>query len=74
MYHYKCSGYKAGFEEIQQAEALKTCVHKCNEAQSHKDWNKLLIETQNVLSLGADSATEVRILCRLCSRLRIYSC
>ncbi|CAI9777959.1 unnamed protein product [Fraxinus pennsylvanica] len=54
--HYKCSGRKAGNEDIVQAQALKTCLDRCSEAQNLGDWKKLLNESQIALSSGADSA------------------
>ncbi|CAA2993088.1 inactive TPR repeat-containing thioredoxin TTL3-like [Olea europaea subsp. europaea] len=54
--HYKCSGRKAGNEDIVQAQALKTCLDRCTEARNLGDWKKLLNESQIALSSGADSA------------------
>ncbi|CAA2938456.1 inactive TPR repeat-containing thioredoxin TTL3-like [Olea europaea subsp. europaea] len=54
--HYKCSGRKAGNEDIIQAQALKTCLDRCTEARNLGDWKKLLNESQIALSSGADSA------------------
>ncbi|KAL2503821.1 tetratricopeptide repeat (TPR)-containing protein [Abeliophyllum distichum] len=57
--HYKCSGRKAGNEDIAQAQALKTYLDRCAEAQSLGDWKKLLNESQIALSSGADSAPPI---------------
>ncbi|XP_073284798.1 inactive TPR repeat-containing thioredoxin TTL3-like [Primulina huaijiensis] len=62
IWHYKSSGRKASFEDFTQAQALKSCVDRCNDAQRLGDWSKLLDESQAALSMGADSATQIHAM------------
>ncbi|MCD9645048.1 hypothetical protein HAX54_033701 [Datura stramonium] len=57
--HYKQSGRKVDKKEIAEAHDLKRQLKKCTEAQKLRDYNTLLEETQNSISLGADSAPQV---------------
>ncbi|CAK9167502.1 unnamed protein product [Ilex paraguariensis] len=57
--HYKCSGSKAGTKDIAEAQTLQTHHRNCTQAQSLKDWNTLLKQSQSALSFGADSAQKI---------------
>ncbi|KAL0366412.1 UNVERIFIED_CONTAM: TPR repeat-containing thioredoxin TTL1 [Sesamum radiatum] len=59
VHHFKCSGRKAGPEDIAQAQAFKNCLDRCIEAQDHGNWRKLLDECQTALSVGADAAPQI---------------
>lgn len=61
--HYKQSGPFHDSKDITKAEALQVQLGKCKEARKLKQWADLLKGTQNsITSLGADSATQVKIL------------
>lgn len=59
IYHYKCSGSKAGAKDIAQAQSLKSCLDRCMEAWGCGDWRKVLDESRNALILGADSTPQI---------------
>ncbi|KZV28914.1 Tetratricopeptide repeat-containing protein isoform 1 [Dorcoceras hygrometricum] len=62
IWHYKASGQRASSENLAQAQALKSCVDKCNEAQRFGDWSRLLDESRAALSTGADSAPKIHAM------------
>ncbi|OIT06002.1 inactive tpr repeat-containing thioredoxin ttl3 [Nicotiana attenuata] len=57
--HYKESGRKADKKDIAEAHDIKRQIIKCTEAQKLRDYNTLLKETHNSISLGADSAPQI---------------
>ncbi|KAJ8539451.1 hypothetical protein K7X08_013703 [Anisodus acutangulus] len=57
--HYKQSGRKVDKKDIVEAHDLKRQLLKCTEAKKLRDYNTLLKETQNSISLGADSAPQI---------------
>ncbi|PWA93012.1 Tetratricopeptide-like helical [Artemisia annua] len=57
--HYKCSGEKAVRQDLAKVQAVKAQLVTCSEARKHKDWKKLLKESQFAYSLGADSSPQV---------------
>ncbi|XP_009627310.1 inactive TPR repeat-containing thioredoxin TTL3-like [Nicotiana tomentosiformis] len=57
--HYKQSGRKVDKKDIAEAHDLKRQIIKCTEAQKLRDFNTLLKETHNSISLGADSAPQI---------------
>ncbi|XP_060171306.1 inactive TPR repeat-containing thioredoxin TTL3-like [Lycium barbarum] len=57
--HYKQSGRKVDKKDISEAHDLKRQIIKCTEAKKLRDYNTLLKETKNSISLGADSAPQV---------------
>ncbi|KAH9626477.1 hypothetical protein KSS87_006437 [Heliosperma pusillum] len=60
--HFSHSGSMASFIDNNQANALETCIIKCQNARERKEWNELLRQAQNVLALGADAALQVYAL------------
>ncbi|XP_061336592.1 inactive TPR repeat-containing thioredoxin TTL3-like [Gastrolobium bilobum] len=59
LYHYNQAGPEADPEEIAKAKILQGHLSKCTEARRLGDWNKLIMETNNALSSGADSAPQI---------------
>ncbi|KAH0734196.1 hypothetical protein KY285_009903 [Solanum tuberosum] len=57
--HYKQSGRKVDKKDIAEAHDIKRQLLKCTEAQKLRDYNTLLKETQNSITLGVDSAPQI---------------
>ncbi|RDX69482.1 Inactive TPR repeat-containing thioredoxin TTL3, partial [Mucuna pruriens] len=62
MYHYKQAGPEADPDEIAKVKILHIHLNKCTDAHRLGDWNTLITETNNVISLGADSAPQIYAL------------
>uniref|UniRef100_A0A1J3IGX2 Inactive TPR repeat-containing thioredoxin TTL3 n=1 Tax=Noccaea caerulescens TaxID=107243 RepID=A0A1J3IGX2_NOCCA len=62
IYHFKHSGPEADPEDIARAKTVQTHLSKCTEAKRLRDWNGLITETTNTISLGADAAPQVYAL------------
>nr|XP_025884594.1 inactive TPR repeat-containing thioredoxin TTL3-like [Solanum lycopersicum] len=59
--HYKQSGRKVDKKDIAEAHDIKRQLLKCTEAQKLRDYNTLIKETQNSITLGVDSAPQVSL-------------
>ncbi|CAJ2667820.1 unnamed protein product [Trifolium pratense] len=59
LYHYKQAGPEADPDEVAKVKILQAHLNKCTEAQRVGDWNKLVVETSNTISAGADSAPQI---------------
>ncbi|KAL1215483.1 Inactive TPR repeat-containing thioredoxin TTL3 [Cardamine amara subsp. amara] len=62
IYHFKHSGPEADREDIAKAKTVQTHLNKCTEAKRLRDWNGLITETTNTISVGADAAPQVYAL------------
>ncbi|XP_027337570.1 inactive TPR repeat-containing thioredoxin TTL3-like [Abrus precatorius] len=62
LYHYKQAGPEADPDEIAKVKILQVHLNKCTEARRLGDWNTLIIETNNAISSGADSAPQIYAL------------
>lgn len=58
-YHYKQAGPEADTDQIAKVKKIQVHLNKCTEARRLGDWNKLIKETNNAISSGADSAPQV---------------
>ncbi|KAL1225741.1 Inactive TPR repeat-containing thioredoxin TTL3 [Cardamine amara subsp. amara] len=62
IYHFKHAGPEADQEDISKARMVQTHLNKCTEAKRVRDWNTLIKETANTITLGADAAPQVYAL------------
>ncbi|KHN29073.1 Inactive TPR repeat-containing thioredoxin TTL3 [Glycine soja] len=59
LYHYKQAGPEIDPDENAKVKKIQVHLNKCTEARRLGDWNKLIKETNNAISSGADSAPQI---------------
>nr|CAD1821872.1 unnamed protein product [Ananas comosus var. bracteatus] len=59
IHHFKLVKGEASSRGIARAQALRSCLSKCNQARNLKSWHILLKEARSAVSAGADLSPQV---------------
>ncbi|XP_062217569.1 inactive TPR repeat-containing thioredoxin TTL3-like [Phragmites australis] len=62
IHHFKQSPKESTGADVSRAQSVKSCIAKCNDARTLKNWITVLQESQAAVSDGADCAPQVMAL------------